>query len=197
MNPTSKAQQFVNLLNSRDSYLVLDTETSGLKGEIVEISIILVLKRQPPHQVLLDTKLKPKNPIDPESIKIHHITDEMCQQSPTWPEIRPRLIEILTNTTVVTYNALFDRRAFHHTDRAWGLPTYPWKTIGTWACCMHATADLLCVGELRWWRLSKAAEKMGIKTDDITLHSSLGDTILAGRVVEFLIDFFEGKKTIS
>jgi DNA polymerase III epsilon subunit-like protein len=108
-----------------------------------------------------------------------------------------KIKRLMNGKLVVTYNALFDRRAFHHTDASWGLPKTPWKEIGKWRCAMYATSDLLCVGRLRWWKLSDAARYLELDLSDITLHSSLGDTILAGRVVLALLDFFRGKRSIG
>ncbi len=73
---------FVRSLSSRESYLILDTETSGLKGEIVELTILRGYPGKETFDVVFDSKLKPKSPIEPDSIKIHHITDELCEGNP-------------------------------------------------------------------------------------------------------------------
>lgn len=202
----SYVETLVDLISSLGEYLVLDTETSGLKGEILELTIILYQIGKPP-KILLDTKLRPKKPIDPESIKVHHITEEDVIGKPTWLDIRPRVQEILRGKLVLTYNALFDRNAFHITDKVWGLPRFDWKTMRDplvttltsvrWRCIMLATADLLTVSpKLKYFRLISASEILGIPTQDITLHSSRGDTLLAGRVMSFILDFFAGVSSV-
>lgn len=188
---SSRFLPFIDVVAKAPEYLILDTETSGLGGEIIEISII-----SSKGNVLLDTTLKPKSPIEPDSIKVHHVTDEMCKNSPTWPEIIDRIKTILSGKVVIAYNALYDRKAFHTSSKVWNLPKTDWAKISTWRCAMQATADLLCVDKLRWWRLSKAAEILKIDLSDIKLHSSLGDTILAARVVEALIKFSKGELEI-
>ncbi len=97
---------------------------------------------------------------------------------------------------LIAYNALFDRRAFHRTDTKWGLPKFDWKGWGSWWCAMYASADLLCLERLKWFKLVVVAKKLGVGVDDIILHSSLGDTILALRVTNFLIEFSKGGKEI-
>lgn len=205
----SYVESLVNLIHARQEYIVLDTETSGLKGEILELTIILYQANKPP-EILLDTKLKPKKPIDPESIKVHHITEADVVGKPTWLDIRPQIQEILRGRLVLTYNALFDRNAFHITDKVWGLPRFDWKTFTgfadtlaitftrvQWRCIMLATADLLTVSpKLKYFRLISASEIFGIPAEDITLHSSGGDTLLAGRVMTFILDFFAGVTSI-
>lgn len=183
-------QSFVNSLSP--SYLVLDTETSGLRGEIIELTIISYSVNTSQPTILFNSKFKPSRPIEPGSIKVHHITDEDCKDSPTYLESRAKILYLLQNKTVVTYNALFDRRAFHYSDRAWGLSRFGWKTWCRWRCAMYAIADLMCLDQLRWYKLIVIAQKLGLQTDDITLHSACGDTLLAGRVVRFIIDFFHG-----
>lgn len=187
---SSYVQSFVNSLSP--SYLVLDTETSGLKGEIIELTIISYSIHRPQPTIIFNSKFKPSRPIEPGSIKVHHITDEDCEDSPTYLDSRAKILYLLQNKTVVTYNALFDRRAFHHSDRAWGFSRFNWKTWCKWKCAMYAIADLVCLDRPRWFKLIVIAQKLGLKTDDITLHSACGDTLLAGRVVRFIIDFFEG-----
>ena len=202
----SYVETLVDLISSLGEHLVLDTETSGLKGEILELTIIHYQINKPP-EILLDTKLCPKKPIDPESIKVHHITEEDVIGKPTWLDIRPRVQEILRGKLVLTYNALFDRNAFHITDKVWGLPRFDWKTMRDplvttltsvrWRCIMLATADLLTVSpKLKYFRLISASEILGIPTQDITLHSSRGDTLLAGRVMTFILNFFAGVSSI-
>lgn len=188
----------MDLISSLGEYLVLDTETSGLKGEILELTIIRYQINKPP-EILLDTKLCPKNPIDPESIKVHHITNSDVIGKPTWLDIRPQVQEILRGKLVLTYNALFDRNAFHITDKVWELPRFDWKKFANtrWRCIMLATADLLTVSpKLKYFRLISASEILGIPTQDITLHSSRGDTLLAGRVMSFILDFFAGVSSV-
>lgn len=66
----------------RQDWVILDTETTGLDtmAEIVEISIIAS-----DGHVLLDTLIRPSNPIPPAATAIHHISDLMVVAAPTFP----------------------------------------------------------------------------------------------------------------
>jgi len=85
----------------------LDTETTGLeiKDEIVEIAII-----DKNGQILLDSLVKPKQPIPDSATAIHHISNEMVKDSPTFLDIWPQIQEFILNRPVGMYNAEFDVR---------------------------------------------------------------------------------------
>lgn len=194
---TSYVKTLVDLLELKKEYLVLDTETSGLKGEIVELTIIRFSTENPDPEVLFDSKIKTKNPIEPESSKIHHVYDKDVVDKNTWLEIREKILGLTKDQIVLTYNALFDRKAFHHSDAVWSLPRFDWKSWCQWRCIMLAAGDLLTLDpNLRWFKLFVVAEILDISTKDLVLHSSMGDTILAGRVMRFIIEFFRGRVII-
>lgn len=194
---TSYVETLVDLLGLKKEYLVLDTETSGLKGEIVELTIIKYSAENTEFKVLFNSKIKTKNPINPESSKIHHVYDNDVINNQTWEEVRPLILNITKDQVVLTYNALFDRKAFHHTDSTWGLPRFDWKGWCQWRCIMLAAGDLLTLDpNLRWFKLFVVAEMLDISIKDLVLHSSMGDTILAGRVMRFIIEFFQGKVSV-
>lgn len=88
-------------------FVVLDTETNGLDttAEIVEISII-----DDQGYVLLDTLVRPVCPIPETATAIHGITNEMVANAPTWPEVYPKVLEVLRGELCVIYNAQFDLR---------------------------------------------------------------------------------------
>lgn len=87
--------------------VILDTETTGLDfdSEVVQIAVLAIT-----GEVLLDTYVRPKQPIPASATRIHHITDDMVAQAPTMVELYPRLLEILTDRTVYIYNSDFDVR---------------------------------------------------------------------------------------
>jgi DNA polymerase III subunit epsilon len=81
--------------------LILDTETTGLgKAEIVEIAIIN-------HQgeVLLNSLVRPTIEIPSGATSIHGITSEMVEAAPTFPEIYPRIKEIIEGKKIAIYNS--------------------------------------------------------------------------------------------
>lgn len=146
----------------RYDWVILDTETTGLdcRAEIVEISIIAADGR-----VLLDTLVRPLNPIPQAATAIHHITDVMVAAAPTFSQVYAELVEQIQGRMVVTYNAAFDRRMVQQALQRSKLP--PLSQV-RWTCAMRQYARFM--GEwstkwhgYRWPRLSGGD------------HSALGD----------------------
>lgn len=136
------------------SFLLLDTETTGLNtntSEIVQIAVICS------HgATILDTLVKPRNAIPKEAIAIHHITDEMVQQAPSWAEIFPKLETILMHQRVVIYNAGYDWPLITSVTARAGLDILP--IIGNVVdCAMLKYAAYIgeqgYYGDYRWQRL--------------------------------------------
>ncbi|MEG4830898.1 3'-5' exonuclease [Microcoleus sp. F8-D3] len=76
---------------SQKDWVILDTETTGLyDAEIVEIAIIDRL-----GEMLLDTLIKPTISIPAEAAYLHGITDEIVADAPSFPEVYPRIVEVL------------------------------------------------------------------------------------------------------
>jgi hypothetical protein len=87
-----------------DSWCILDTETTGL----YDASVVQVAVLAPTGEVLLDTLVKPPEPIPADATRIHHITDDMVADAPTFAEIYPRLAEVIRGKRLVIYNVAFD-----------------------------------------------------------------------------------------
>lgn len=113
------AAAWAQKLLTRDDFLILDSETTGLGGdaEIVQIAII-----DPAGRTLLDTYVKPTRPIPRDASAIHHITDAMVVDAPTFADIAPQLRGLLSGETVVIYNSDFDVRLMEQSAAARGIP---------------------------------------------------------------------------
>lgn len=156
-------------------YVVLDTETIGLKrGEVVQVAIVGAT-----GEVLMDTLVKPVEPIPPSATRIHGITDAMVADAPSFKDILPQLRTILTGTNVIVYNAVYDRRMLHQSAEAAGCEHTDWKTISRWWCAMEAFAEIY--GDwnnyrhsYRWQKLSTACAFYKIPL--INAHGALADS---------------------
>lgn len=107
-----KAAFWARSLLGRLDWVLLDTETTGISAydEIVQIAVLA-----PDGEVLLDTLVRPTRSIPGEATFIHGITDADVADAPAFPEIFPRLKEIIAGKTVVIYNAPFDVRLIRQT----------------------------------------------------------------------------------
>jgi DNA polymerase-3 subunit epsilon len=85
--------------------LFLDTETTGLYGdaEVVELAIA-----NAQGDILFESLIRPSHPIPPDATAIHHITDAMVKNAPTWPDVHDTVVGLVTGRSLVIYNAAFD-----------------------------------------------------------------------------------------
>lgn len=105
---TLKSQQIVS-----DSYVFLDTETTGL-DEFAEVAEVAVIDSE--GNTLVDTLVKPTEPIPPKATEIHGISNQDVVNSPTFSEVwQEQLQPNLADKNVCIWNAVFDLRIIHQT----------------------------------------------------------------------------------
>jgi DNA polymerase-3 subunit epsilon len=159
-----------------ENTLILDTETTGLdsKAEICEITII-----DSNGKPLINTLVKPINPIPEEAIKIHGITNEMVANSPTFIEIEDEIFNILYNKKIVIYNADYDIRLLMQcANDAKAFDTFRASSI----CVMKWYQQF--TESTKWIKLTKACEHMKIDISDILAHRALADCNMTLRLIK-------------
>jgi DNA polymerase III epsilon subunit-like protein len=101
------------ILEHNDKIVILDSETTGLYGEIIELAIIDL-----EGNVLFNSLFYPKSEIEPGALAVHGITKEMLEGQPTWPDKWPEIESILyAARLVLIYNADFDIARISTTNR--------------------------------------------------------------------------------
>ena len=105
---------------NQNDWVILDTETTGLHdAEIVEIAILGYT-----GETLLDTLVRPTIPIPTEVTEIHGITDSMVVSAPTFPEVHPKIVEVLMGKRIFIYNASFDIGILNYCRNLHKLPSF-------------------------------------------------------------------------
>lgn len=101
--------------------IFLDTETTGLgsQDEIIEISVV-----DNSGETIFQSLVKPTQPIPPDSMRVHGISNEDIQKSPAWLIVWMQLRPILINRFIVAYNADFDLRMMQQSHARY---RQPWK----------------------------------------------------------------------
>src|SRR3989338_4028086 len=76
----------------------LDLEATGVwpaKDRIVEIALIKISPDE--KEEVFHTRINPEMKIPPDSIAIHHITDEDVKEAPTFRQIARKVFEMLND----------------------------------------------------------------------------------------------------
>lgn len=99
------------------SVLILDTETTGLEGEVVELAIIDLA-----GEVRFNGRFRPIQKMGEGAAAVHGITAEMLANEPAWSERYEEIKGILQAAELVLiYNARFDVRRLADTCYWYGV----------------------------------------------------------------------------
>lgn len=156
------------------SPLFFDTETTGLDehSEIIEIAVL-------DHEgaVLLNTLVKPTQPIQPESTAINGITEHDVANAPAWMDVREHVARLLAGRIVVAHHAEFDKRMLRQTSDRYGVAFPAFKA----ECTMELLTGL---NAGRWPSLSAAIGLAGatVSLAD-TAHRARSDAEACRQVV--------------
>lgn len=96
-------------------FVVIDFETTGTNPEEDRILEIGAVGFDSGGRVTFKEGLlvDPGIPVPEEARAVHGITDEELEGAPRFPEVLPKLIELLEGRLPVAYNASFDRSFLH------------------------------------------------------------------------------------
>lgn len=170
--------------------IIIDTETTGLKGddEIVEISVVDIK-----GNVLCDTLIKPIKPIPTEAERIHGISNEEVKNSPTFDQVwEEGLGELFATRPVCIYNSNFDLRMLRQTLGKYNLKLGKISSI----CVMKLYADFEGTwdsrfGNFKWHSLETAADHIKITVSN-QLHRALTDAQVTRQVLLHIAKAEEG-----
>lgn len=96
-------------LTPEDTYIVLDTETTGLDHKTEKLIEIAAVKMKGEEVIETFTSLvNPEKPIRHSSFLIHHISEEMVKDAPPIGDILPQFMEFVGDYSYVAHNAIFD-----------------------------------------------------------------------------------------
>ena len=160
------------VLENRDRYVILDTETTGYgaTAEVIQIAIS-DLHGNP----VFVSKVRPvgRKTIPLAAQRIHGLTMQDLKEAPTWVEMCQEVRDRLQGKIVLAYNAKFDERLIRQTvDRYNTLKPKP----SSWSCLMLAYAEFIGQrgrsGKYKWHKLPG------------TEHEAMADCRAALRILE-------------
>jgi len=178
--PRDRAIDWAIRMVANPDVVYLDLETTGIgsDAEICDVGIVAA-----DGSVLVDTLVRPENPIPAEAEAVHHISDLMVKDAPTFPEVIDTIRSAVGGKVLLVYNLGYDLPLINRVCQRYDLPPISLDIAGR-GCAMLAYSDL--IGELnewgkpRWHKLDKAAERYGIPPGG---HRALADAITARLVV--------------
>lgn len=152
-------EEFKYILQNKDKYIILDTETTGLEyyDEIIEIGIIDM-----DSNIILDTLIYTEKPISIGAANVHHVSATDLIGKPTIKDLNDRLNEIFKDKIVLIFNESFDVRMLYQSGYEGDINSQ---------CIMNLYADYMSSD--RWIGLQRALNIEGI--DIIQDHSAVGD----------------------
>ncbi|HEX5710897.1 MAG TPA: exonuclease domain-containing protein [Sulfuricurvum sp.] len=174
--------------------IFLDTETTGLELND-RICAVGFLMDDEVHYELIN----PLKKIPPQASAIHHITNEMIQESPVFAlsiSYEKLIAHNTAETILVSHNAPFDLDMLQKEGITW-----QGKTIDTLKCSKALMDDLNGYSlqflryELRLYR--HEAEYFGHYGIDITPHHPLSDALHAKMIYEYLLDLADEETLID
>lgn len=133
------AVRWARAMRQAGAAVILDTETTGLAGYIVEIAVLDAAT----GKVLLDSLVNPGCPVEPGARWVHGITDDQLAGAPALAEVWPRLLAVTRGRVVLAYNAQFDHDTVARHARRDGLDPAHLGDAANWSCLMNRRSSWL------------------------------------------------------
>jgi len=170
---------------SEDRYVIVDTETTGMYGEVIDLAI-LDMKGTPLYNKLIRPScLKPGSKIlciDPDARAKHRISDDMLFDAPTLLDEWYDICQIVAGRTIITYNAKFDSERITYSLRKHGMhlcESCQWQ----YQCAMLGYAQFYDAPPRwegagpAWQALGTACSQQGIRLNPKFMHRALSDCL--------------------
>ena len=174
----------------RNGFVTWDTETSGLDAEdqIIQWAVC-----SQDGTVLGEGHIQPTVPISAGAFAIHGISLDQLADAPTFVEVWPTLHPLLTQKTVVIYNADFDLGKLFSSAAAFGI-VIPFDTIHT-VCAMQVFAQFYgqvhkYYGTYTWQKLTTAISDLRLVVEG-NAHDATHDARATALLIKKLAELAE------
>ena len=167
------------------SFVVFDTETTGLEPDAGDEVVSLAGVRVRGGQVLVDEtfdrRVNPGRPIPPRATRVHGITDAMVASAPALHEILPQFRDFVGDAVLVAHFAAFDMSFLERAAKPLGL-SFQIPVLDTMllSAAVHDHA-----GD---HGLDAIAARFDIPIPPGQRHTALGDALVTAEILTRLID---------
>lgn len=168
------------LLENKDNFVILDTETTGLNeyDEIIQLAIIDLN-----GNVLFEENFYPskRGTIPPKASAIHGLTMKLLEGNRTFAESKKDIELAISNKNIITYNAAFDHKLYMQTyDLNPDNSYFPHNS--KWYCAMLLYAQYCNQwdsyhGNYKWHKLEGGD------------HTALGDCFATLKLIKKMANF--------
>lgn len=168
------------LFAAKTPFLIIDTETTGFldnpDGQIVELSCV-----NQAGEVVFTSLVKPDCDVPMRVSAIHGLTTECLADSPTFVQIWPQLLEVLSQYQVIyAYNVDFDRGMLFKTAERFNLEIPGWLKEQEWKCMQKRYAEYH--GDWSEWHQSYTFKKLSVACHNLSVqmseeHRATGDAL--------------------
>jgi len=118
--------------------VILDTETNGLDGEVLQIAVLDAAS----GDVLFESLVNPGDVWwDERARDIHGLGPAAVAGAPTWDRIHGPVLAAIGERTIIAYNAAYDRPVLAREAARYALDLGAAGTPGRWECAMEARSD--------------------------------------------------------
>jgi DNA polymerase-3 subunit epsilon/CBS domain-containing protein len=159
------------------SAVAIDTETTGLDARndrIVQIGLVAIERGRLAPEPVWERLVDPRIPIPPKSTAIHHITDSMVRQAPSFPEAWREAQTHIRGRILIGYSVGFDLAVLEHEAARAGME---WtKPRSLCVRLLAATAN----PNLPDYSLEALASWLGVEVS--SRHQALGDARAAADI---------------
>jgi flavodoxin len=113
----NEAAEWARQILLRSDVLILDTETTDLDGEIIELAVIYLN-----GETVINRRFNPISPISAGAQAVHGINAEIVANEPRFADCAAELLPILANAgLVLIYNKAFDMARLRQTCKLHGV----------------------------------------------------------------------------
>jgi DNA polymerase III epsilon subunit family exonuclease len=171
-------------------YIVLDTETTGLKKEdhIVELGACEIIDGSLTGGQF-HIYIRPRLKMEQRVVDIHGITNQFYDEyyKDVYQDDKENLLNFskwVGNSIIFAHNAPFDMNTVNKELYYWGLHEIP---IKRYRCSMRIFREIISKNnplyDEKYTSLEKCCEFFGLKTNDKIFHNALFDSFMTARLV--------------
>lgn len=155
------------------SYVIFDTETTGLNpqvDEVCQIAAVRVVNGKLLSRERFDMLVNPGRPIPAASTAVHHVTDAMVADAPAVGEALKRFHAFASGCVLVAHNAPFDMAFLRRREAEIGL-RFDQPILDTVLC------SAILFGQSAEHTLDALCDRLRITIPETDRHTAIGDAI--------------------